>query len=405
MAAELTGLHLADDVLPPQVDEPAVPVELNRLLPWHTPRKQLVRERQWIHLGRRLIEKEKGKPGLPEKEDEQPEVRYLTLPGIDYLDVRQLGEECRNSGCRLTSTGFQSGGERNSQVARAKWREQALVDDGFITGHSHTFPRRFEDIVHLEAEAYRDLKRRGPFHIVNVDACGSMALPGADHPNRLIDAVYRVVELQLQLKTGRWLLFLTTDVRPDSLAEVTLNRLCEAILANAAASDAFRATVLPVLDARLGDVRKAVEAASGEAGIRFLRLFGLGMAKWLLHLARSKDWDMKTHHPFCYSTMAGADETPSMVCLAFEFLPPPPGLHDPFRVVRTQPAPDPAHEDTAIRAAKKMADMANADCRIRADSSLRAQMADNLRNLLAEAGYHQAVLKTLAHETAQEPSL
>ena len=395
MAVEPTRRRLADDVLPPRVDEPAVPTKLDRLLPWHTPRKQLVRERQWLHLGRRLIEKEKGRPGLPEREDEQPEVRYLTLPGIDYLDVRQLGEECRNSGCRLTSTGFQSGGERNSEVARARWREQALVDEGFITGNSHTFPRRFEDIAHVEAPAYRDLKRRGPFHIVNVDACGSIALPNADHPNRLIDAVYRVVELQLQLKRGRWLLFLTTDARPDSVAELTLNRLSEAILSNATASDDFRMTALPLLDARQDDVRKAVEAASGEAGIRFLRLFGLGMAKWLLHLARSKEWDMKTHHPFCYSTMSGGDETPSMVCLAFEFLSPPPGLHDQFRVVHTEPAPDPTHEDTSIRAAEKIANMANADCRIRADGPLRAQMADILRNLLAEAGYDQTVLQDL----------
>ena len=332
---------------------------------------------------------------MPGKEGEQPEVRYLTLPGIDYLDVRQLGEECRNSGCRLTSTGFQSGGERNREVARAKWREQALVDDGFITGDSHTFPRRFEDIVPVGAVAYRDLERRGPFHIVNVDACGSLAVPGADHPNRLIDAVYRVVELQLRLMTGRWLLFLTTDVRPDSLAEVTLTRLCEAILANAAASDAFRTTALPVLSAGPGDFREAVQAASGEPGIRFLRLFGLGMAKWLLHLARNKDWDMKTHHAFCYSTMPGADETPSMVCLAFEFLPPPPGLPDQFRVVHAEPAPDPVRQDTSVRAAEKMADMANADCRIRADGPLRAQMARILRNLLAEAGYDQTVLQDI----------
>lgn len=399
MAAEVTDRRFADEVLPARIDEPAVPVPLDQLLPWHTPRKQLVRENQWMSLGRRLINMERGGPGLPETEDGRPEVRYLTLPGIDYLDVRQLGQECRDSKCRLTSTGFKAGSERNSEAARAQVREQALVDAGFITVNSHTFPRRFEEIVHVSADAYRELRSRGPFHIVNVDACGSIAAPGADHGQRLIDAVFRVVELQFELKTGRWLLFLTTDVRPDSLAAKTLKGLSQAIFSNADLDEEFRAIALPLLDAGAGDIRQAVEAASAGPGMRFLQLFGLGMAKWFLHLARDKNWDMKTHHPFCYSTMPAGDETPSMVCLAFEFLPPPPGLHDEFRVARAQPAPEPAHEDTSLRAAAKMADMANADCRIKTNAQLRAQMAEKLRALLAEAGYDQTVLQELAHRT------
>ncbi|MDE2988744.1 MAG: hypothetical protein OXT70_11950 [Chloroflexota bacterium] len=234
---------------------------------------------------------------------------------------------------------------------------------------------------------------------MNVDACGSIAAPGADHGQRLIDAVFRVVELQFELKTGRWLLFLTTDVRPDSLAAKTLKGLSQAIFSNADLDEEFRAIALPLLDAGAGDIRQAVEAASAGPGMRFLQLFGLGMAKWFLHLARDKNWDMKTHHPFCYSTMPAGDETPSMVCLAFEFLPPPPGLHDEFRVARAQPAPEPAHEDTSLRAAAKMADMANADCRIKTNAQLRAQMAEKLRALLAEAGYDQTVLQELAHRT------
>ena len=132
--------------------------------------------------------------------------------------------------------------------------------------------------------------------------------------------------------------------------------------------------------------------ASGEAGTRFLQLFGLGMAKWFLHLARGKNWDMKTHDPFCYSTMPGEGERPSMVCLAFEFLPPPRGLYDQFQGVRVQQAPGPLHRDRSIRAAEKIRGMANADSRIRTNDRLRAQMVENLRYLLAEAGYDQAVL-------------
>ncbi len=395
MPVDERGGSLADDVLPALVDEPAVPVELNRLLPWHRPRKQLVREEQWMRFARRLIERERGRPGLPVRAGSTPEVRYLTLPGIDYLDVRQLADLCRELDCCLTSIGFQSGGEGNRYVARAQVREKSLIDAGHITNRSYTFARRFEDVVHTGSQAYRDLKARGPFHIVNIDACGSIAAPAADHANRLVDALYRVVELQLELMTSRWLLFVTTDAQPGSIAQETLERLCGAIFENADTNGEFRDRATPLLGPGEADIRAAASAASERAGMGFLQLFALGLAKWILDLAKGKGWDMKTHHPYCYSTTPGQDDTPSMACLAFEFLPPSPGLRDRFGVTRAMPTANPPREDTAVRAARKVEDMANADAEIRADEALRVRMTENLREWLEEAGYEHAALEGL----------
>lgn len=383
---------IADEVLPAQIDDLAVPVKLDKLSPWHRPRKQLVREEQWMRLSRRLIEREKGRPGLPSPPNTDPEVRFLTLPGIDYLDVRQLADVCRELGCSLTSTGFQSGGERNPYVARAQLREKSLIDAKHITSRSHTFPRKFEDIVHVDGQLYQDLRARGPFHIVNIDACGSIAAPQADHPNRLIDAVHRIVELQLAFMTGRWLLFVTADVRPDSVARGTIDGLCNAIFANASTNAEFRNRVVSLLAPGEVDIEAAVRTASARPGTTFLQLFSLGLAKWLLHFARPKNWDMKTHHPYCYSTMPGDDNTPSMACLAFEFLPPPPYLPDRFQVVRAEPAPRPEREDTSVRAADKIRGMANADLEIGSDEPLRSRMTESLRMQLAEAGYDSTLL-------------
>ena len=395
MAPSASDRKIADSVLPAEIDEPAVPTKLNRLFPWHRPRKQLVREEQWIYFSRRLIERERGRPELREPPNGEPEVRYLTLPGIDYLDVRQLSDLCHEFDCCLTSTGFQSGDESNPDVARAQLREKSLIDAGYITKDSHTFPRRFEDIVHTNSPAYRELKSRGPFHVVNIDACGSLARPAADHANRLIDAVYRIVELQLELMTGRWMLFVTADVRPYSIARETLRGLCEAIFENAKENETFRNRAAPLLDATETDIRAAVRSASEKPGMAFLQLFSLGLAKWFLHLARLKNWDMKTHHPYCYSTMPAGDETPSMACLAFEFLPPASGLQDSFGVVRAEPAPEPERGDTSTRAAVKIGGMANADCEISSNKKLRDRMIESLRELLDEAGYDPVVLEQI----------
>ena len=389
MVPDESDRPIVDEVLPAQIDDLAVPVKLDKLSPWHRPRKQLVREEQWMRLSQQLIERGKGRPGLP---DTAPEVQFLTLPGIDYLDVRQLADVCRELGCSLTSTGFQSGGEQDPYVARAQFREKSLIDAKHITSQSYTFPRRFEDITSTSSLAYRKLRARGPFHIVNIDACGSIAAPQADHPHRLIDAVYRIVELQLELMTGRWLLFVTADVRPDSVSRETRDRLYDTIFENADTNEVFRNRVVPLLAPGEVDIRAAVRTASARPGITFLQLFSLGLAKWFIHLARDKNWDMRTHQPYCYSTMPGKDNTPSMTCLAFEFLPPSPGLQDRFGVARAEPAPASGREDTSVRAAEKIRDMTNADSKIGSDEPLRNRMVENLRMLLAEVGYNSILL-------------
>lgn len=348
-----------------------------------------------MRLSRRLIREEKGGPALRAQADSQPEVRYLTLPGIDYLDVRQLADSCRELDCCLTSIGFQSGGEGNSHVARAQVREKALIDAGHITKHSYTFARRFQDVINLDGQVYEDLRGRGPFHIVNIDACGSIAAPAARHAERLVDALFRIVELQLEFMSGRWLLFVTTHAQPDSVAQETLDRFCKIIVENAETNDAFRRQAALLLGSEQTGIRAAARVAAERPGIDFLQLFALGLAKWLLALVKKKGGDMKTHHPYCYSTALQHDDAPSMACLAFEFLPPYPGLDDRHRVTRAEPKPASRRKDTAVRAARKVAKMANADESVRSDELLRERLTDDLRRLLEEAGYEPKALAQL----------
>ena len=388
--------EMADEILPIDIVEPAVPVELTVFQPWHRPRKQFIRERQWMHYARLLIKKERSNSGLPLPPIGIPEVRYLTLPGIDYLDVRLLAELCREQECCLTSTGFLSGEESNPTLARARVREQSLVNAGYITGNSYTFPIRFEEIATEGGQALRDLRRKGPFHIVNVDACGSLARPSAQHANRMIDAIFRIVELQLSCKASRWLLFVTADVRHDSVARETLQRLCRAILTNAHQSSHFGDKVRLLFGAKQSDIESVInDASSGSVPDKYLKLFSLGFAKWLLHLASEKGWNIKTHSSYCYSTESGSGRGPTMTCLAFEFVPPPAGLHDRFEVTRASVAIVDGADEPAIRAVMKVSDMDNLDERMRSSGELRAEMALHTKELLAETGYHQSVLAEL----------
>ena len=92
-------------ILPVDVEEPAVPNSFGHLEPWHSPRKQYIRENQWRRCAELLIRRL--------QDLDAPSVRtgtlnYLTLPGIDHFDVQILGELAKEFGLKLEATGFLS---------------------------------------------------------------------------------------------------------------------------------------------------------------------------------------------------------------------------------------------------------------------------------------------------------
>lgn len=391
-----TDERLAADSLPREIDDAAIPITLDQIFPWHTPRKQFVRERQWITFSRSLISKEIKAGRLQAIGGAgRAEVRYLTLPGHDYLDVRMLADVCKEFDCDLTSTGFLSGDESNPVTARAKLRQKSLIDEGLITSWSHTFPRRIEEISSIRGQAYRDLRRRTPFHIVNIDACGSVALPSADHAHRLVDAIYRIVELQFEMNnSGSWLLFLTNDVRRSSLSTDAMTKFSRAIIDNAKKNEAFSRAAIKNLEPGQEDIEHAIAAAADGSGGVFMKLFAMGFAKWLLDLAKARQYGVKMHNSYCYSQASNGSEI-TMPCLAFEFLGPNPGLQDSLGVARVPPKEGGTAEDLSVRIAEKVSKIMDLDGLMRSDDATRLEMAENMRALLREAGYAEVALESV----------
>lgn len=388
--------EIAEEVLPIAGTSAAVPKELDTLAPWHRPRKQFVRTHQWQTLTGRLLERTKDGPSLKADLSGQFEVRYLTLPGVDHLDVRVVAECCAKHGCALTSTGFLAGGEDNPEIARAHVRLEALIEAQHVTEKSHTLRRNFEEISDEGSQAYEEILRRGPFHIVNLDVCGSLAPPSADHPRRLIDALYRIVEMQLARSPGRWLLFLTTDARPDNFAKETLGKLNEAIRTNAASDDGFAKAACEVLGTASGPIDIAINTAGALRGAPFLKLVSLGLGKWLLHLAESKGWTVKMERSYFYSTTKTSETYPSMPCLAFEFVPKNEGLNDPYGVTKAKPATPANVKNPSMRVLEKVSEMSDLDSLMDTDATLREEMTGQTRSLLEEAGYAASALAALA---------
>ncbi|SFY43719.1 hypothetical protein SAMN04244548_04769 [Paracoccus pantotrophus] len=402
-------IDLAEDALPPEPKD-AIPIKLEKLFPWHRPRKQKVRQDQWVGLADTLIERLKSQNvlvsraiSLPDGTQfyQPPEIRYLTLPGLDYLDVRLIGEMCAEKQCALTAVGFLSDAHEAPLMARARVRETGLIQAGYITDTSVTFPRSLESICSADGATLNELKRRAPFHVVNIDACGSIAPARAKHSGRMIDAIYRLIELQLSRATHRWLFFLTVDVRNGDMDTATFQSLCDAIRENARLSGEFQKAAISLFKPDAAEIDEAIAFAKGNSGRSLLDLFSLGFSKWLLHLAQQKQWSLKLKKSHCYSTRPMDNPEPSMCSLAFEFVPPAVGLPDPFGVTRQRPSPGGPAADPSMQIVAAAAEIDDLDALLNQDAQLSATLNSATHALLSEMGYEISALAPLVEPVVE----
>lgn len=378
---------IGESVLPTDVQERAVPMPLTKIQPWHHPRKQYVRERQWQLYTRQFINRMIERNGL-----DSGKVKYLTLPGIDYFDVEAIGDVTSELGLSLQAIGFLAEAEREPIKARSQFRAESLIKRGLMEDTSITFSYRFEDLATPTSQASAEVKSRAPFHVVNIDACGSIAPPTADHASRIIDAIHGLIGIQFTAARDSWVLFVTSDARTDNLSEKVLNALKEAIRSNAQASDEFANGALAALStAGALTIEDALDEAHGQPK-QFSSMFSLGLSKWILHLADAEGWDVKSRQFYCYSTSSAANDDPTMCCLAFEFVPRPVFPADQFGAINSEPPPVENQTDYSMQALKRATEMENLDEFLEANTHIKADYLAEQRQRLVDAGYQAAAL-------------
>lgn len=373
-------------VLPEKVEESAVPLPLNELQPWHRPRKQFIRERQWKHHTERLIEALSREHALGGRK-----LRYLSLPGIDYFDVEVIGKVAKAADLKLEMLGFLSEAGKEPVKARSQFRAESLIKKGLIEDTSITVPYRIQNIVHENGQEYREVKARAPFHIINIDACGSIAQPHAEHSNRIITALHYLVALQLERMRDPWLLFVTTNVRPDNLSCEVRSKLEDVIKLNAETSEGFRQGAISCLGgSNINDLEDAINCAKDP--LKFQLLFSLGFSKWLLHNAKAVSWDVECLPFYCYSTPPNIQQI-TMPCLAYEFKPRPVNYADQIEIVKS-PATEPVETiDYSMQAITSAQEMKNIDHLFIEKPEMGLEYAKKQKRLLENAGYQAAALK------------
>ncbi len=304
-----------DTEAPPPLSSPA---KKDRFAPWHHPVKQIVRDLQWGSLTEKLVES---------RDDRGREVlRYFTLPGADLLDVRFLSSKLARFDSKIEYFGFNQG-KPDVDLAQAEIEkgvyftaESALRQAGKTTQGAVVLPDRLEDIANPNSQAANRLRQQGVFDVINIDACDHLGFIPEGRVNSLFDALGTLLGHQL-MANKPWLLFITTRAAPNLLGAPGLT-LQTAINDNIRLHPKeFGPAVAQCIAGNMQTLAHDINKSWGEPGATFLKIFVLGIAKYLLQYFHAQpNLQAKVELASAYAYRVHADE-PDMLSLAFRISP------------------------------------------------------------------------------------
>ena len=274
MSSEITEASgLADDIFNVGEYQAVSPIE-RRFEAWHRPRKQFVRDRQWIEQVRKLYD---------ESTTTRDEFRYLGLPGLDLLDLRFFHSEiCRPRGLRMSFLGFNSealDGTRAQIALNISMDEMRKLNA--VNARSEIVSDDFFAISNVNSIAYQKTIDIGPYDVINLDLCDGLGAPASVRPGHSAhEALARIIPLQFRHKHS-WLLFLTTRVGKAHVEQAFLDKLLGKYNENLRNCAGFQNSSKEHFT--IEDLVSLANAAQTDAGL--VPVYLTGVFKWLAGFA------------------------------------------------------------------------------------------------------------------------
>lgn len=292
-------------------------VKKTNFAPWHHPMKQIVRDYQWGDLTEKLVRsRDEGARGT---------LRYFTLPGADLLDVRFLSKKLEVHDSKIEFFGFnqsQPGGDPAvSEADKGSYFsvESALRQAGKTTGNAIVIPDRLEDIANPKSQAANLLRQQSVFDVINIDACDHLGFIPEGRTQSLFDAMNALLAHQLRADKP-WLLFVTTRAAPNLLGTPAV-ALQSAINDNIKLHPDFGIAVAENINGSKNTLAGDLTKSWSQPGTEFLKVFVLGVAKYLLHFFHgqpSLPAKVELASAFAYRVFG---DDPDMLSLAFRISP------------------------------------------------------------------------------------
>lgn len=366
--------------------------------PWHHPRKQYVRIRQWCASVQKLIKEVKF-------DASDAHFSYLTLPGDELLDIRELHGVCEKSGIKLKYIGFNNVGKKTASQTELHLSRNEVSLLTHISEFSTIVEQRFEGISNEQAAAFLKVKQKAPFNAINLDLCDSIASRGMGNPKgSYLDALKVLINLQNQ-STKPWLLFLTTRAAPDQVASENAEGFNKAIIDNISKSTDFRTELATILNAPAKELESRLEEMWKQESTMFPIIFSIGLGKWLIHLMASSSppRELKLESICSYRV---SNDWPDMLSFVFKCRAVGSDVQDKFGITKPGKASDDYSEAKVARQyIKDVSEMIDLDSAILSDPSLASKLIDQACNLLESARYETDAYRSWAQSELESMQL
>lgn len=401
---------LMDDIVPDVLPAHIQPGRRD-FLPWHRVRKEYIRSNQWNHLtvrwAKRYWHKELRQREVEwtievEAPDSEPltiesdlskkhPLACLVIPGDDLLDVRALWRDTELVNCHIRYLGFNEGQGSDQEGTRVHIANNAVTSLPRIATDSRVLADRFERIAATNSQAYRYLQEYGPYHVVNLDFCGSIFPSTSGHAQKYYDALHRLLDYQFSMQKSEWLLFITTEVEPSQVDPNMMQMLCQKTRNNVDNHSDFANRVVDLFP---------IEAFTNESSTvelqqlndeQMVQLFGLALGKWLLHLCHQAHpkWTIAMRRSYLYSI--NKEKGAVMLALAFEFKPNIVSPMDETGISNLPISPRiyPDESQCAVQLIESVAAIRDVDAELNNNPTMKAELRDAQAALLKSAGYDE----------------
>lgn len=290
-------------------------VEKKSFQAWHLPRKHYCRLKQWSFHTQKLQRELK----ISSHAQERP-LRYLTLPGDELLDIRQLARVMKKAGTKMQFLGFNTASDKLRSAESDLSFSEVRQLEGIYEKPSEIIQHRIEKITEENSTARQKVIEHLPFDVINLDFTGSMVSQPPLSDASYFQVVRWLIEQQCNKNRKPWLLFLTVPLARDGRTNnETAKQLWSSVYKNAQKRD-FADNLFSLLQIAKGEILGEMRGFAQLDDQRYSKGLGLALSKWILGLliTRSDQWTVKLMDAKSYRVHGNV---PEMYSMSFKFIP------------------------------------------------------------------------------------
>lgn len=359
----------------------------NNFMPWHKPRKQYIRDRQWVEHLVRLIRQKKFK--------HVDTINYFGLPGGDLLDINYIHKGLsRTSKYNGKKLGFHGLIDNVDDYNKAQGEFTKLLDMEDISNQSRLDNFNFEDLIKYDSAVWARIRNFGTYHFINLDFCNNVLT------DKTLPSLHYLLQYQMQKAVGMpWLLCITTRLNKDSANKDIMEKfqiVIDEVVQGGALADKIKACFNEAYEC----MRTLDNLNSADNKILVNQILQICLVLWILKSAIALKNKIELKSSFKYSVDLFKRES-DMHSFVFSFEKPEEAIPDCIGVVSVKETKvvDVNHEVLASFAIEKLSETLDVDKYLDERPDELDKYANEMMVLLSNCGYDVSGYKRFMNET------